>query len=65
MENVNDGEAAWVLFKRGDVFQGGIPPQSGAVQDRPFLYSSYGTAQELPIFLTGAESAVSFCCTGL
>ncbi len=65
ISGIVDGEAVWVLLKRGDTFTTGLQPKSGKSADEPFLYSSYGSSNQPPLLKTGAESGVWHCCTAL
>lgn len=65
ISSIVDGEAVWVLLKRGDVFYSSISTRTGKSQDQPFLYSSYGNSSQPPLLKTGAESGVAHCCEAL
>ena len=65
LSQTSEGEAAWVLLKRGDVFYEGLETRSGASPSRPFLYASYGSSRQPPLLKTGANSGFSHCCNSL
>lgn len=62
---IQDGEAVWVLLKRGDTFYKTLTPITGKSLDQPFLYSSYGTSNQLPLIKTGSNAGVFHCCDPL
>lgn len=64
-ENADNGEGAWILLKRGDVFFESLVTKSGASENEPFLYTSYGSSNEMPLLKTGANSGVSYCCRSI
>ncbi|WP_299618029.1 Ig-like domain-containing protein [uncultured Tenacibaculum sp.] len=51
LTNVTNGEAAWILLKRGNTFTETLEPKSGASATAPFVYATYGTSKELPLIL--------------
>ncbi len=60
---VRSGKPDWVLLKRGDVWiNEGLQKMSGLSKDAPFLYASYGTAQERPLLKTGKGGGIGYCC---
>ncbi|MGL1902425.1 MAG: hypothetical protein OCC49_09835 [Fibrobacterales bacterium] len=60
---VRSGKPDWVLLKRGDVWVNeGLQKMSGLSKDAPFLYASYGTAQERPLLKTGKGGGIGYCC---
>ena len=58
----NNGEAAWILLKRGDTFFEPLTLKNGKSSTQPIVYSSYGTSNEIPLLKTGDDHAVDFCC---
>lgn len=65
ISSIEDGEAVWVLLKRGDTFYKTLTPVTGKSLDQPFLYSSYGTSNQLPLIKTGSNAGVFHCCDPL
>jgi len=62
---VSNGEPAWILLKRGDVFYEGLVVKSGKSGKEPLLYSSYGTKAAPPMLKTGASPGIVMCCRGV
>lgn len=58
----DNGEAAWILLKRGDTFYSSLPVKNGLSEDKPFMYSSYGVSNQPPLLKTGDSDAIRFCC---
>ncbi len=54
---VNNGEATWILFKRGDVFTEGLFSISGKSAEKPLVFASYGAKKEMPLFHINGLSA--------
>lgn len=50
-KKIKNEEATWVLFKRGDVFTESLTFFDGKSEDKPFLFSSYGIKNEMPLFI--------------
>ncbi len=65
IENVADGEAAWILLKKGDTFTESITPFSGSSANAPVVYSAYGRAEKRPLLKTGTKPGIKFCCGSL
>jgi hypothetical protein len=65
ISSIEEGEAVWVLLKRGDTFYKTLRPITGKSIDQPFLYSSYGTSNKLPLLKTGSNAGVFHCCKAL
>ncbi len=60
--NVSNGEAAWILLKRGDTFFESLVPKSGASPTMPFVYASYGSSNQVPLLKTGSQPGFFYCC---
>lgn len=56
---VNNGEAAWILLKKGDTFYEGLKVKSGNSNTEPAVYSYYGEGTEPPLLKTGAEMGIN------
>ncbi len=64
MQNVSNGDAAWILLKRGDVFYQRIGnyKKNGESFTRPIVFASYGSSNEPPLLKTGSNAGISGCC---
>ncbi len=64
MQNVSNGDAAWILLKRGDVFYQRIGnyKKNGESLTRPIVFASYGPGNQPPLLKTGSNAGISACC---
>ncbi len=60
---VVDGEAAWILLRRGDTFFESLDiRKNGNSLNMPLVYASYGTSNQPPLLKTGANNGIIACC---
>jgi hypothetical protein len=59
---VSNGEAVWILLKRGDVFFESLVSKSGNSFVRPMVYASYGSGNQPPLLKTGPAAGINGCC---
>ncbi len=65
VNQISNGEAAWILLKRGDVFYERLRNiKNGNSLTRPIVYASYGPGSQPPLLKTGANNGISACCLG-
>ncbi len=58
---IGNNESAWVLLKRGDTFTNeSLIAKSGKSPKAPFIYSSYGTSNKLPLLRTGTRYGINY-----
>lgn len=62
VSKVNNGGAVWILLKKSDVFYESLITKNGESLNRPFVYSCYGTGNQLPLLKTGNKRGFSQCC---
>ena len=61
-KKLNDGEAVWILIKRGDSFHETIVKKQGKSLTQPFVYTAYGSSKKPPFFYTADQPAINMCC---
>ena len=59
---VKDGEAAWILLKRGDTFYESLPKVQGKSAQAPAVFSYYGSNGKQPLLKTGSSAGIKLCC---